>query len=135
MNDLKILYKVSYIINLMYKYRMSYNNDRFEMLDYYGSITMENDEINKIIMRYFESQMNQSAIMTMINKYRRLEFIEPEYSVSGWHMFHYKTVLDLLQDDIIIKKKKVEQFIKFVYSVEKNYNVPHDLYEMIYENY
>tara|TARA_B110000977_G_scaffold200274_1_gene290155 strand:+ start:1690 stop:2007 length:318 start_codon:yes stop_codon:yes gene_type:complete len=105
------------------------------MLDYYGSITMRQDEIDEIIRKYFASQMNQSAIMTMIDKYRRLEFIEPVYSVSGWHMFHYKTVLDLLQDDIIIKKRKVEQFMKFVYSAEKNYNIPHDLYEMIYENY
>ena len=47
---------------------LSYNNQVL-MLDYMGSIAMGRDEIDEIIRKYFESQMNQSAIILMINKY------------------------------------------------------------------
>ena len=34
---------------MMYKYKLSYNNKEFKMLDYYGSIKWKKDEIDDII--------------------------------------------------------------------------------------
>ena len=119
----------------MYKYKLSYNNKEFKMLDYYGSITMDKDEIDDIIKKYFVKQMNESSIIKMIEKYRRLKFIEPEYSVSGWHIFHARTVVDHLQDVINKERKKTDSFLAFIYALEKNYDIPHDLYEVIYKKY
>lgn len=114
---------------------LSYNNKEFKMLDYYGSITMDKAEIDAEIIKYFKSQMNQTSIVKMIEKYRRLEFIEPEYSVSGWHMFHARTVVDHLQDAVNKERERTELFLAFIYCLEKNYDIPHDLYEIIYKKY
>lgn len=120
----------------MLNIRLSYNNKEFTMLDYMGSITMDKDEINNIIIRYFQSQMNESGIVKMIEKYRRLEFIEPEYSVSGWHMFHSRTVIDHFQEAINKERKKIESFLALIYSLENSYDIiPHDLHELIYKKY
>jgi len=125
----------------MYKYKLSYNNKEFTMLDYYGSIKMDKDEINEILIKYFKLQMKQTSIVKMIEKYRRLEFIEPEYSVSGWHMFHGQTVVNHLQDGINKEKLRAYSFLKFIHVMEtlgkinRNYNIPHDLYELIHKKY
>lgn len=119
----------------MFKYMLSYNNKEFKMLDYYGSITMDKDEIDAQIIKYFKSQMKQTSIVKMIEKYRKLEFIEPEYSVSGWHMFHARTVIDHLQDAVNKERERTESLLALIYLLEKNYNIPHDLYEIIYKKY
>jgi len=119
----------------MYKYKLTYNNKDFKMLDYYGSITMDKAEIDAEIIKYFKSQMKQSSIVKMIEKYRKLEFIHPEYSVSGWHMFHGRTVVDHLQDAVNKERERTESFLTLIYSLEKNYDIPHDLYEIIYKKY
>ena len=105
------------------------------MLDYCGSITMDKDEINDIIIKYFKSQMNQTSIVKMIEKHRENEFIHPEYSISGWHMFHARTVIDHLQESINEERKRTESFLALIYSLEKNYDIPHDLYQIIYKKY
>mgnify|MGYP005744348779 CR=1 FL=1 len=119
----------------MYKYKLSYNNKEFKMLDYYGSIKMEKDEIDDIIKKYFIKQMNETSIVKMIEKYRRLEFIEPEYSVSGWHMFHARTVVDHLQEAINEERKKTESLLAFIYAIDKKYDIPYDLYGIIHKKY
>jgi hypothetical protein len=105
------------------------------MLDYYGSIALDKADIDAEIIKYFKSQMKQTSIVKMIEKYRKLEFIHPEYSVSGWYMFHGKTVVDHLQDAVNKESERTEQFLALIYCLEKKYNIPHDLYEIIYKKY
>jgi hypothetical protein len=67
------------------------------MLDYYGSILFEEDDIKKDIMNYYK-QLNQDRIQECFQELKEEGHILKQYSISGWNVFHRKEVIKEKQE-------------------------------------
>lgn len=85
------------------------------MLDYYGSITKPNEEIDKELIESFKNKCYESYIKNLILKLRQQGVFFKEYSVSGWYMLHRNTITDIINTKLNHKKLKSEKKLKFVY--------------------
>lgn len=94
------------------------------MLDYYGSIMKDNNEIDREIINVFKQKCYESHIKNVIAKLRKEEVIFNEYSISGWMMFHFDTIKDIITIELNYKKQKSEKKIKFLYC-----------YNLLFEDY
>ena len=88
---------------------INYKKYNIKMLDYYGSITKNKDEIILELINYYENKdynkdYNKDFIKNIINNLIEKNEISKEYSVSGWMVFFKKICIDKINDEI--KKKK-----------------------------
>ena len=71
------------------------------MLDYYGSITKQADDIKQDLLNSFVPEDKggyaESYILGLIDD---LGILDEDYSVSGWAVFHFNTSCDLIRDRI-----------------------------------
>ena len=56
------------------------------MLDYYGSIVKDNNQIDIEMIQYFK-EYNEDHILKIVNELRRVGTLPLENSVSGWSIF------------------------------------------------
>ena len=92
------------------------------MLDYYGSIVKSEDDINSEIIQCFRDRCYESYMKKMINNLRKEEVLQKEYSVSGWMVFHRKTILDMINIQLNHGLQKANKRIKFVYCYNQLFN-------------
>ena len=105
------------------------------MLDYYGSITKQKDEIKQDILRAFcpekKGGYNESYILRLANE---LGIIDQEYSVSGWMVFHYKTAVDLIKSEIQVDTDRATSRLSLARLSQEHETVrrvPLDIIELI----
>ena len=87
------------------------------MLDYYGSIVKSGKEIDKELIKSFRNRCHESYMKKLIDDLRKQEILKKEYSVSGWNLFHWKTIHYIINIhiDTIYKLKMSENRLKFTY--------------------
>ena len=66
------------------------------MLDYYGSITLNKEDIDKELVNSFKKKCYESYIKSIINTLRYEETLKNEYSVSGWNVFFRSNIHDVI---------------------------------------
>tara|TARA_B100001093_G_C25985888_1_gene659372 strand:+ start:84 stop:338 length:255 start_codon:yes stop_codon:yes gene_type:complete len=69
------------------------------MLDYYGSITMNNEEIKQAILRHFDKG-DADIVNTIIDDFMEQDKINKEYSVSGWLVFFGKQLIEDIRKEL-----------------------------------
>ena len=71
------------------------------MLDYYGSITKQSEEVKQGLLSAFVPEdkggYEESYILDLIED---LGILDQDYSVSGWTFFHFNTSCDLIRAQI-----------------------------------
>ena len=101
------------------------------MLDYYGSVIKDNNQIDIEIIQYFR-EYNKNHILKIINELRRVGTLPLENSVSGWGIFVRKFIIDeiksILAKQTHLAKQRLE-FAKFSDSI----NLPSDISQKICE--
>lgn len=103
------------------------NYKKFKMLDYYGSITKNEDEIILELINYYENKdYNKDLIKNIINDLITTNQISREYSVSGWMVFFKKICIDKINDEI---RKKV--IIDILYDMINDIDVCNEIYDNI----
>lgn len=84
------------------------------MLDYYGSITMDNQSIKN----EFYNKYSEYSKTYIDDKLEQIGTFMSDYSVSGWRVFYAPTQHELFQEavqkDLEIAQKKVA-FMKAIY--------------------
>jgi len=71
------------------------------MLDYYGSIEKNVEEIDHELIQIFRDY-NKTYITEIIRELRNDNQIQNVYSVSGWMIFHRQGVINLIDNRIKI---------------------------------
>ena len=66
------------------------------MLDYYGSIIKSDKEIDSEIIQKFKDKCHESYLKKIIYDLRQENILQKEYSVSGWNIFHQKTIYEII---------------------------------------
>ena len=84
------------------------------MLDYYGSIILNKNDIDKELIHSFKKKCHESYIKSIINSLRYEETLHDEYSVSGWNMFFRSNIHDIINIHINYRKQKREKILSFV---------------------
>jgi len=92
------------------------------MLDYYGSIIKSEVEIDSEIINSFRKKCYESYIQKVISDLRKEGILHKEYSVSGWMVFHGKTIHEIIEKTINYQKQKNEKKIKFLYCYNHLFN-------------
>ena len=82
------------------------------MLDYYGSIIMNEDEIIKRIIDSYQEKYDKDALKRIIKEFMDEGLIEKECSVSGWMVFTRKDSVEMVEEkylsDLQDAKKRLE---------------------------
>ena len=91
------------------------------MLDYYGSITMDkNDVIASIIKLYDVNKYNDDYIINILKYLYSKKLLQKEYSISGWNMWYcnitLKHVNDYIRLDTLNRKKIVALMFQLINS-------------------
>jgi len=92
------------------------------MLDYYGSIIKSEVEIDSEIINSFRKKCYESYIQKVISDLRKEGILHKEYSVSGWMVFHGKTIHEIIEKTINYQKQKNEKKIKLLYCYNQLFN-------------
>ena len=94
------------------------------MLDYYGSIIKCGKEIDNELIKSFRNRCRESYMKKIIHDLRKQEILNKEYSVSGWNVFHRKTIHDIinLHIDTIYKLKMSKIRLKLTYCFNQLFN-------------
>ena len=100
------------------------------MLDYYGSITKSEKEIdNEIIQRFrdrchysigISCSVGEKIMKIIISELRKENILNKEYSVSGWMVIHSKTIYNIIEERINHYKSK--QKLKLTYCFNQLFN-------------
>ena len=91
------------------------------MLDYYGSIIKHENEVDTELISRFRERCYESYLEKIISDLRKEGVLQKEYSVSGWMVFHGKTIHEIIEKTINYKKQKNEKKIKFLYCYNQLY--------------
>lgn len=83
------------------------------MLDYYGSISMKESEIDSQIISSFSKYCSENCIQLIISDLRKANILKTKYSVSGWNVF-FKTEIypEIHQRILLYKNQQKLAFIK-----------------------
>ena len=84
------------------------------MLDYLGSIVLSKEEIDSKIINKYRDSCNEEYIQKVIMC---------EYSISGWNMFHRKSIFDIITKTIDYQKQLNEFKLKMVYYLQTYFKV------------
>tara|TARA_B100001248_G_scaffold261557_1_gene253131 strand:- start:628 stop:966 length:339 start_codon:yes stop_codon:yes gene_type:complete len=100
------------------------------MMDYYGSVIKSEQEIdNELIQRYKDRchysigivcPVGDKIMKIIISDLRKQEILMKEYSVSGWMVFHAKTIYETIEERI--NHYKTKQRLKFTYCFYQLFN-------------
>ena len=104
------------------------------MLDYYGSIILNEEDIDKELIHSFRKQCYESHLKNIINLLRYEETLQNEYSVSGWNMFFRSNIHNIITIHINYKKQKREKILTFVRCYLNKYR-DIDVCQMICDTY
>lgn len=74
------------------------------MLDYYGSIVKQREEIYNEIVSYFAKE-EESVIRGFMDDLYESSTIPKEVSVSGWYVFIKKKIVDSINESLKGKKE------------------------------
>ena len=85
------------------------------MLDYYGTIIKRENEIDTELISRFRERCHESYIEKIIDDLRKEDVLHKEYSVSGWMVFHGKTIHEIIEKTMNYQKQKNEKKVKFFY--------------------
>jgi hypothetical protein len=85
------------------------------MLDYYGSIIKQENEVDTELISKFRERCYESYLEKIISDLRKEGVLQKEYSVSGWMVFHGKAIHEIILKTINYQKQKNEKKIKFLY--------------------
>jgi len=85
------------------------------MLDYYGSIIKQENELDAELITRFSEKCYESYIEKIISDLRKEDILHKEYSVSGWMVFHGKLIHDIIEKTMNYQKQKNEKKVKFLY--------------------
>ena len=100
------------------------------MLDYYGSILISNDEIDRQLIDRFK-YYNKNYILKIIQNLRYIKLLPTKNSVSGWNIFVkdfiQTDIKDRIQWDTNIAKKKLLTF----YSLKDIQYIDYDVLQLI----
>ena len=58
----------------------------------------------------------------IISDLRKENILKDEYSHSGWMVFHYKPILDIIKNKMIVQEYKNNQKLKFTYCYNELFN-------------
>ena len=101
------------------------------MLDYYGSIVKDNNQIDRELIQYFKDY-NENHILRIVNDLRKDGTLPLENSVSGWSIYVRKFIIDkiktILEKETLLAKQRLE-FMKLCDSM----NLPSDISQKICE--
>ena len=92
------------------------------MLDYYGSIIKNEEEIDKELIQSFRDRCYESYMKKIISDLRKEEVLQKEYSQSGWWVFHEKNINKIITIQINYDLQKSEKRIKFLYCFNQLYD-------------
>jgi len=92
------------------------------MMDYFGSIVKSESEIDAELIQRFRDRCHESFMKKIIQDLRKEQVLLAEYSVSGWNVFHGKTIHDIINNKIIVQTDKNKQKLKFTYCFNKRFN-------------
>jgi hypothetical protein len=101
------------------------------MLDYYGSIIKSEKEIDEELIRKFKDKCYESYMKNIIHDLRKQEVLKNEYSVSGWNVFHGKSIIEFINEKINHQKQNNEKKLKFIYSYIHSDYYNNDLCQLI----
>ena len=103
------------------------------MLDYYGSIVQDNNQIDRDLIQYFRDY-NKDHIIEIINELRRVGTLPIDNSISGWMVFVRKFIIDeikeILSKETHLAKQRLE-FIKYCDSINFNPDISQKICESI----
>ena len=85
------------------------------MLDYYGSIIKSEKEIDRELIQKFKDRCHESYMKKIISDLRNENILNNEYSHSGWMVFHFKPIHDIIKNKLIVQEYKNNQKLKFTY--------------------
>ena len=91
------------------------------MLDYYGSIVKSSEEIDRELIQKFRRDCYESYMRKIISDLRREESLMKEYSVSGWMVFHNKTICGVIRNRLNNELNISEKRLKFLYCYNLSY--------------
>mgnify|MGYP001429077507 CR=1 FL=1 len=90
------------------------------MLDYFGSITIDKNDIIKSIIKHYNNKYNNNYIINILNYLYSKQILEKEYSVSGWNMWYCSITLNHVKNyitlDTLNKKKIVALMFQLINS-------------------
>lgn len=92
------------------------------MMDYFGSIVKNESEIDSELLARFKDCYNERFLKKIISDLRKEQILLKEYSVSGWNVFHGKTICGIIQSKIDFQK--TEQRIKFLHCYNQLFDEP-----------
>lgn len=92
------------------------------MMDYYGSIVKSESEIDAELIQRFIDRCHESHMKKIISDLRKEQVLLKEYSVSGWMVFHGKTIYGIISTELDQALKKAEQRIKLLYCYNQLFN-------------
>ena len=98
-------------------------------MDYFGSIVKSESDIDNELIQRFRDYCYESCMKKIINDLRKENILHKEYSVSGWNVFHGKSICDIIEKKL--KKLKSEQRLKFLYIYNKNNYDENNICKMI----
>tara|TARA_Y100001936_G_C15951749_1_gene600558 strand:- start:312 stop:626 length:315 start_codon:yes stop_codon:yes gene_type:complete len=92
------------------------------MMDYFGSIVKSESEIDSELIERFRDRCHESFMKKIIQDLKKEQVLLKEYSVSGWMVFHGKTIHDIIKNKINVQTDKNKQKLKFTYCFNKLFN-------------
>ena len=99
------------------------------MLDYYGSISISDNEIDTQLISRFR-EYNEKYIERIINDLRRERILTSGHSMSGWMIFVGKYITDQINSVISEQTRLNKQKLEFMKYAQKN-NIDNDVCQMI----
>lgn len=89
------------------------------MLDYYGSITLTESEIDTQIISSFIQYCNEDYVQQIISDLRKENILSKEYSVSGWNVFFKKEIYSEIFKRIQSQLYKNQQKLAFIKCIQE----------------
>ena len=83
------------------------------MLDYYGSIIMNEDEIIKRIIDSYQEKYDKDALKRIIKEFMNEGVIEKECSVSGWMVFFGKGSVEMVEEKYLSNLQDAKKRLEF----------------------
>ena len=95
------------------------------MLDYYGSIIMNDEDIDTDILDIFKNYQGK-YIKSLLNNMRINKILESEHSISGYRIFVRQFIIETIKVNIKKQKEINNKKLIFAYIFEK-YSKDNDL--------
>lgn len=106
------------------------------MLDYYGSITMNKNDVIKSIIKQYNNKYSDNYIINILEYLYSKKLLEKEYSISGWNIWYCSITLNHIDNyirlDTLNRKKIVALMFQLINSGDLVFEP--NIYKSIYDN-